>query len=500
MRSKQQLAVAQVNPGQFGLNTQDAPRLLPDGFLTKADNCVIDKQGRIAARQGREYTTTSGGTSSAIEAIFEAEWDDGTTTMFSVGANKVYTGTDTLTDVTNGQTITDNAWQIVQLQEIVYFFQSGHAPLQYDKGVGTLELVTAHSNYVGTVVQGTCALSAFGRLWTAKDDTVYWSDLLNGVNWGGGTSGSIDLSTVFPQDRDTVTGLAAHNDFLVIFLTRNILIYREADSPATMSVQDIVSNIGCQHRDTIINTGQDIIFLDKTGVRSLGRTIQEKSSPLGSISRNVNTDLIYWVDNEADPVRAAYSRTNRFVVYFFPTAEIAYVFDVQQPLQDGSWRATRWSNWPINCGYEAIDGTFYLGAVNGLQHYSGLYTDEGASYEMSIRSPHKQYTEQMVLLIPKTLSVVIEGGNVNSSQVEWSFDYNEGYKTVSYTTPGATTSEYGTAEFGVAQFSGGAGNSRQRVNIFGSGLSLSYGWQTSVNGTELAVQEVDIHMITGRVY
>lgn len=500
MRSKQQLAVAQVNPGQFGLNTQDAPRLLPDGFLTKADNCVVDKQGRIASRKGREYVTTSGGTSSAIEVIFEAEWDDGTTTLFSAGNNKVYTGTATLTDVTNGQTVTDNNWQIVQLQDIVYFFQAGHAPLQYDKGVGTLELITAHPNYVATVVQGTCALSAFGRLWTAKDDTVYWSDLLSGVNWGGGTSGYVDLSTVFPQDKDTVVGLAAHNDYLVVFLTRNILIYGGASSPATMKLQDVVSNIGCQHRDTIINTGSDIIFLDKTGLRSLGRTIQEKSSPLGTLSRNVNNDLTILVSAEPSPIRAVYSRTERLVAIMFTFHKTAYVFDVQFPLQDGSWRTTRWTDWEVNCGYEALDGTLYLGGADGLQKYSAEYSDEGSGYSMYIRAPHKQFTEQMVLLMPKSLSVVVDGGSVNAANVEWSFDYSPSYSTISYNTPGALGAEWGTAEFGVAEFAGGALTSRKKVNIRGSGLNLSYGWSATINGSALAVQEVDIHMITGRVY
>lgn len=498
MRSKQQLAVAQVNPGQFGLNTQDAPRLLPDGFLTKADNCVIDKRGRIAARKGISYVTTSGGTSSAIQNMFEAEWDDGTTTLFSVGNNKVYTGTTTLTDITNGQSITDDDWQIVQLQDVVFFFQAGHAPLQYDKSVGTLELVSAHANYTGTVVQGTCALSSFGRLWTAKGDTVYWSDLLIGASWGEGSAGSIDLSTVFPQDRDTVVGLAAHNDFLIIFLTRNILVYGGASFPATMAISDTIGNIGCLGRDTIINTGGDLVFLDRTGLRSLGRTIQEKSSPIGSLSRNVNNDLSAIAYAETVPVRAVYSRRERLYIVMLGDHQLAYVFDIQFPLQDGSWRTTVWTEFTPRCGVETIAGNLYFGDTNGIRQYAD-YQDDGAAYTMAIRAPHKQYTEQMVLLMPKNVSVVTEGGSVNTANVEWSFDYDTIYNSLSYTTPGATKHEWGTAEFGIAEFSGGADTFRKKLNLTGSGLNLSYGWSCPINGSALAVQEVDIHMITGRV-
>lgn len=105
MQSKQLQNTTIANPGQLGVNTQDSPVTLPEGFATVAENCVIDKKGRVTSRRGREYVTTSGGTSSAIQQIFEAEWADGTTTVFSVGNNKVYTGTTTLTDVTGAAVI-----------------------------------------------------------------------------------------------------------------------------------------------------------------------------------------------------------------------------------------------------------------------------------------------------------------------------------------------------------------------------------------------------------
>ena len=58
-----------------------------------------------------------------------------------------------------------------------------------------------------------------------------------------------------------------------------------------MSLADVVSNIGAVNRDAVVNTGKDVIFTDFSGVRSLGRTIQENSAPIGDISRNVNFDI-----------------------------------------------------------------------------------------------------------------------------------------------------------------------------------------------------------------
>ena len=48
-------------PGFLGLNTQDSPTATSPSFASIANNCVIDKFGRIGARKGWEYTTTSGG-------------------------------------------------------------------------------------------------------------------------------------------------------------------------------------------------------------------------------------------------------------------------------------------------------------------------------------------------------------------------------------------------------------------------------------------------------
>ena len=39
-------------PGFYGLNTQDSSLDLASGFALVANNCVIDKYGRIGARKG----------------------------------------------------------------------------------------------------------------------------------------------------------------------------------------------------------------------------------------------------------------------------------------------------------------------------------------------------------------------------------------------------------------------------------------------------------------
>ncbi len=57
----QQLQNITINaPAFFGLNTQDSPINLDSSFASIADNCVIDKSGRIAARKGWDEVSTNG--------------------------------------------------------------------------------------------------------------------------------------------------------------------------------------------------------------------------------------------------------------------------------------------------------------------------------------------------------------------------------------------------------------------------------------------------------
>ena len=46
-------------PAFFGLNTQESGVTLQEGFALKADNSVIDKQGRLSARKGWETISKS---------------------------------------------------------------------------------------------------------------------------------------------------------------------------------------------------------------------------------------------------------------------------------------------------------------------------------------------------------------------------------------------------------------------------------------------------------
>jgi hypothetical protein len=110
--------------------------------------------------------------------------------------------------------------------------------------------------------------------------TIYWSDLLIGNDFSGGSSGSINVTKAWPDGYDEVVALAAHNNNLVIFGEHSILLYEGADSPASMKLADTVSGVGCIDRNSVQSIGTDVLFMSNSGLRSLGRAIQEKALPL----------------------------------------------------------------------------------------------------------------------------------------------------------------------------------------------------------------------------
>jgi hypothetical protein len=294
----------------------------------------LDQYGRIGARKGWSRVNSSSGNLGAndVGVIHELVQTDGTLTVLFAGNNKIFKlGTaNAVTELTYGgggtaPTITASNWQTASLNGIAYFFQTGHDPLIYDPAISTTTYrrISEKSGYVATAPQANICISAFGRLWVANTSTdkvtVTFSDLIAGHVWGGGTSGNLDVSRVWPNGADEIMGLAAHNDFLFIFGKRQILVYSGASTPASLVLSDTIGSIGCIARDTIQSIGSDVIFLSDSGVRSLMRTIQEKSAPLRDLSKNVRFDLNSSLASETlANLKSVYSEKEAFYLLVLP--------------------------------------------------------------------------------------------------------------------------------------------------------------------------------------
>jgi hypothetical protein len=506
-------------PGFYGLNTQDSPLDLNAGFALVATNCIIDQYGRIGSRKGWSRVNASSGDLGAndVKVIHELVQADGTLTVLFAGNNKIFklSSTNTVTELTYGgggtaPTITASNWQCASLNGITYFFQSGFNPLIYDPAVSTTTYrrVSEKTGYVATAPNADICISAFGRLWAANtttdNATVYFSDLLTGHVWSTGTAGTLDVSRVWANGSDQITGLAAHNGFLFIFGKRQILIYANATTPATMQLSDTVEGIGCIARDSIQTTSTDVLFLSNSGVRSLMRTIQEKSAPERDLSKNIRNDLMSAVAGETlANIKSVYSEREAFYLLVTPSIDTTWCFDTKAYLPDGSARVTTWDSITPKSFLSRRDGTVYIGQ-NGYVGLYNTYQDYLSSYRMLYYTNHADLGNQNVTSILKKLSVVVIGGTNQTMTFKWGFDFKTNYLSDNATIPSQGVSYYGIAEYGanattIAYYSNGVALQTLVVSASGSGKVVQTGYETDINGSALSIQKIEIQAKNGKM-
>jgi hypothetical protein len=495
-----------VAPGFKGINTEDSPLSQDPSFAEVADNAVIDKRGRIAARKGYNVTTTNKTQlgSDNLSAIKEFRDDAGNTKIFSVGNNKILSGTTTLADETPGSyTINADDWKMVNFNDKIYFFQRAYEPLVYDNPGGSVIKLSTVSGAAGvaSTMYGNEVLAAYGRLWTADfatdKSTVYWSDLLIGHDWSGGTSGSIDIAKVWPDGHDEIVALAAHNNLLIIFGKRSIVVYSGADAPATMALSDTISGVGCVGRDTVQYTGVDVIFLSQTGLRSFGRTIQEKSMPISSLSGTITTDIIQLINEANEVYKSVYYPEANFYLLTFTNQNMSYCFDIRGTLENGSYRVTRWPGTSFTCYERKDNGDLLIGSAQGIGQYTG-FQDNGSPYSFKYFSPELSFGDPSKLKFLKKIRPTVVGGSGLDILLKWDYDFGSSYNTSIITLKDQAKAEFGIDEYTVGQYSDGILTSKDAVNTNGSGGTLSIGMETSINGNELSIQEINVLALVGK--
>jgi hypothetical protein len=256
--------------------------------------------------------------------------------------------------------------KIVSFRDQLFIFSQGNDVLVYD---GTsLTNLSADAGYtppqdntgvIAARLDGNVVTASYGRLWVTgvNDDynVIYYSDLLLPNQWydartgggGGGagpgpnpsnTAGILDVAEYWPNGTDRIVNIVAHNNALYVFGRNSILIYNNAASgdPAAADgifLADTISNLGLVSRDATANIGSDILFVDDSGVRSLGRTIQEKSVPIGDLTYNIRSDVTDQIAATVDKksISLSYWPDEDLTVLLFSDDALAYGLDMRTP-------------------------------------------------------------------------------------------------------------------------------------------------------------------------
>lgn len=527
-------------PGFAGLNTQDSPVGMDLSFAAVADNCVIDSYGRIASRNGFASFSVDPETAGNLddnpaEVVHEFVKTDGSRVLI-VGGDKDGGSTSELWEqdsagnftAISGFSASNNNWDFADLSDQCFMAQAGE-PVSYYNGTTWQNMTQQPSAATNGLTNPDIILAAFGHLFVASGAgnkaTVQWSTVtlntgLGGAAtpWTGSGSGLINVEEYWPNGTDEITALAAHNNFLVIFGRRSILVYNVPTDvsggnvgPDYMTLEDSIENIGCVARDSVVNIGTDLLFLDASGVRSLNRTLQYKSVDIGDMSQNVRDDLVATIAQADLPIRACYSPEEAMYLLIIPRQSSSFtetfVFDTRRPLENGALRVTKWPGRGLRCAVRTDSGQLQLGRPGGMYLYTGGDDTSALTSEDSTRgitmvylTRPQDFDEPARVKFPKQVDLILIGGASLNLTVSWFFDFKESSNTYTVVRTADQGAQWGTGIWDSGEW-GEAGGliSTESINMWGSGKNIQLGFTGTISEQPVSIQELNIQALLGRI-
>lgn len=477
-------------PGFKGLNSQDSLADLSSGFALTASNCIIDKYGRVGSRKGIALLG-----SQLLGKITYVSEVRGVTitasdTNFFVNSTSVYAAT--AGHETQGAVI---AMGVGGLNSLVMVSRTS-VPLTFDgTTVVPLNITSYPAGLTAADFRPSIVTAAFGRLWVAGPgggSVVYFSDLLAPGIWATGSSGRLDLTTMVGED--TIVGIVAHNNSLVIFLRNNILVYSGPANPSQLALSDTINGLGCIAKYSIQRTGEDVIFLSRSGLRSLNRTIQEKSAPLNDLSKNVRDELMKAVGDSVERnIRSIYNPENSFYLLSLPDAFVTYCFDTRIA---GEWRVTTWTVTPTAM-LSKQSGAIVFGGLNGLSTYIGV-NDNGLSFRMTYATSWITAGSPTTVKILKKMSTVVVGGAGASIIIKTAWDYRAYSQAHKIEVMKYPLFLFGKALFGKALYARGPVVDNTTINVGGAGRALQLILETEIYSEAVSIQSLGLYMKVGK--
>ena len=554
--------------GIYGLNRQSSPASLPPQYLTTANNIMLDEKGRLTTRQGIQQVTNLLGQTQAVadppantlivKSLGEYQSATGVKTIFAgAGANvyKMDTSTTpyTLTaqSFSGGTTKTDGNWQFTNFNNNFYGAQQSNKPINYN-GTTWLDLedVSGYSSPANvTTFTPSCLLGDFGRLWAAdigeNRNVVYYSDLLIGHKFQGGSAGFLDLKNVWSGD--VITAMASFMGKLVIFGKNNIVIFQgpwDVSTPISQSsftLQEVIEGVGCIARDSVQLIGDDIVFLSSSGVRSLGRTIQQDTMPLTDLSLAIKDEIrTNILTSNLSSVKAQYDLSTGSYILGFPDRNIVYVFDFKGSTPEGAPRITTW-NFETKKNpksFLSTDDFLYcgLGAINyagRVATYSGYFdvektilagvnqstctnagntwdstgsgtcwVDSDITYQADFKTTWLDFEQPGISKFLKRFLAIWSGGKNMDITLNWFRDYNVSPSSANFTldpTTSGINSLWGIGKYGVAKYAPAFQPSEYKVSLSKAAKVVRFEVIQTVKGFKASLQNMTILAKQGKI-
>lgn len=386
-------------PGAFGVTGESSISGEVPEWLLVADNAIFSREGLIAPRALWREIPTIGSIAPFTTSLSETYqflstagyvfvWSQlGEELMGSYGGTPI--DITALPDDGNPPPTfgVRSAISVAYLQKKFYFADSTAEMQVYDPVAATFSKVASPVTF--TVLDGLSIIhSAFGRLWGCKANStvLYWSVLLDGGDWAGVGSGSLDLAS-YLSNGEYITAIADFNNYLIVFTSKSTLIFQDpftvpidssgtAGTETTMSLKEQINGTGCIGKNAWANVGEEIYFVDRSGLRRLSRVIQEGgSNPIDSVCAHINPFL---------KLPVAGTNIDSVYLHYLPTLKAlamdisgitTYMIWLDRPIGEGAFAVTHWGSYGTDVTSATTTAPPYkfITAVQEFQFFGSSY-------------------------------------------------------------------------------------------------------------------------------
>jgi hypothetical protein len=104
----------------------------------------------------------------------------------------------------------------------------------------------------------------------------------------------------------------------------------------------------------------------------------------------------------------------------------------------------------------------------------------------------------------KKLRPIIVGGNDSLAVLRFAYDFSTDFRTISFIINDQVSAQFGINEFGpnsvpLSEFTSGEQLTNKRTfNARGSGNTVVIGLETTINGSEISLQEINVLALIGK--
>lgn len=266
----------------IGMNDRDKPENLKEGYCVMAKDCLLKDEG-IRKGPGTDAIFSQIDSNPGLGAYAT---EDEVYTVYNLGddsASQIYRFTesdDQPVAVSGGGLTASLAVNFVDTGSAVYAMNGTDDPIK---------LVGATATHMSGIPKGKYGAWVNNRMYiTGNDDKLYYSNANDPDTFGGS-----DYIEVHPSDFSDNTALGVIGGVLIIGKENRILSFQgyTEDDFTIKSITEEFPNYGIASHRSVVNTGDDLLFMSFAGkvphIRSITRTINDKLNYGGTISKDI---------------------------------------------------------------------------------------------------------------------------------------------------------------------------------------------------------------------